>query len=301
MMVSAPLGTLLTAMVTPFAADGSVNLDAARRLARHLVDTGSDGIVVAGTTGEGPTVSDREKLDLIDAVVSEVGGRATVVANTGSYDTHHSVALTTSALALGVDGYLVVTPYYNKPPEEGIVAHFTAIADAADGRPVIAYNIPSRVVLNLEPRVLARLAEIPNVIGVKQAMPDLDQARAILDHGGLALYAGDDNLLLPFLRMGGTGGICVVSHLAGTRLRAMIDAAHAGRLEEAQAIDDGLVPLYRALTVTTNPIPVKAGLNLLGHDAGGVRLPLVEATVEQAVVVRSALESCGIPVPAPAA
>ena len=149
-------------------------------------------------------------------MVGEVGGRATVVANTGSYDTHHSVELTTAALGLGVDGYLVVTPYYNKPPEEGIVAHFSAIADAADGRPVIAYNIPSRVVLNLEPRVLARLAEIPNVVAVKQAMPDLDQARAILEHGGLALYAGDDNLLLPFLRMGGTGGICVVSHLAGT-------------------------------------------------------------------------------------
>jgi 4-hydroxy-tetrahydrodipicolinate synthase len=301
MMVSAPLGTLLTAMVTPFAADGSVNLDAARRLARHLVDTGSDGIVVCGTTGEGPTVSDREKLDLIEAVVSEVGGRATVIANTGSYDTHHSVALTASALALGVDGYLVVTPYYNKPPEEGIVAHFAAIADAAEGRPVIAYNIPSRVVLNLEPRVLARLSEIPNVVGVKQAMPDLDQARAILEHGGLALYAGDDNLLLPFLRLGGTGGICVVSHLAGTRLREMIDAAQAGRFDDAQAIDDGLVPLYRALTVTTNPIPVKAALNLLGHEAGGLRLPMVEATAEQIGVVRAALESSGIPVPAPAA
>jgi len=300
-MVSAPLGTLLTAMVTPFAADGSVNLEAARRIARHLVDTGSDGIVVAGTTGEGPTVTDREKLELIEAVVAEVGGRACVVANTGSYDTHHSVELTTAALGLGVDGYLVVTPYYNKPPEEGIVAHFAAIADAADGRPVIAYNIPSRVVLNLEPRVLARLAGIPNVVAVKQAMPDLDQARAILEHGGLALYAGDDNLLLPFLRMGGVGGICVVSHLAGARLREMIDAAHDGRFEDAQTIDQSLVPLYRALTVTTNPIPVKAGLNMLGHEAGGLRLPLVDATIEQVDVVRTALESCGIPVPAPTA
>jgi 4-hydroxy-tetrahydrodipicolinate synthase len=299
--VQTGIGSLLTAMVTPFAADGSLNLDSARRLAHHLVDTGSDGIVVCGTTGEGPTVTDREKLDLLEAIVTEVGAGATVIANTGSYDTHHSVELTTAALGVGVDGYLVVTPYYNKPPEEGIVAHFAAIADAADGRPVIAYNIPSRVVLNLEPRVLARLAGIPNVVAVKQAMPDLDQARAIVEHGGLALYAGDDNLLLPFLRMGGVGGICVVSHLAGAQLREMIDAAHDGRFEDAQTIDQSLVPLYRALTVTTNPIPVKAGLNMLGHEAGGLRLPLVDATIEQVDVVRTALESCGIPVPAPTA
>ena len=153
-----PLGELLTAMVTPFAADGTANLDAARRMARHLVDNGSDGLVVCGTTGEGPTVNDREKLDLFEAVVSEVGAGAGVVANTGTYDTHHSVALTRSALATGVDGFLVVTPYYNKPPVEGIVRHFEAIADAAEGRPVIVYNIPSRVIVNLEPAVLERLA-----------------------------------------------------------------------------------------------------------------------------------------------
>src|SRR5690242_3172408 len=153
-LVKTPLGALLTAMVTPFASDGSVSLESARRMARHLVDTGSDGIVVCGTTGEGPTVNDREKLEMFETVVSEVGPRATVVANTGSYDTHHSVALTRSALASGVDGFLVVTPYYNKPPADGIVAHFQAIADAAEGRPVIAYNIPSRVVINMEPELL---------------------------------------------------------------------------------------------------------------------------------------------------
>jgi 4-hydroxy-tetrahydrodipicolinate synthase len=296
-----PLGALLTAMATPFGPDGSVEIPQARRLARFLVDNGSDGLVVTGTTGEGPTVSDREKLELLEAVVSEVGGTHSVVANTGTYDTHHSVALTRSALACGVDGFLVVTPYYNKPPAAGIVAHFEAIAEAAEGRPVIAYNIPSRVVLNLEPELLFRLAEIPNVVAVKQAMPDLDQARAIAEHGGLALYAGDDNLLLPFLELGGVGGICVCSHLAGPRFREMISLAHAGDLAAARRIDEALQPLYKTLmTITTNPIPLKAALNMLGHNVGGVRLPLVEATPEQIGQVRAALENAGIQAPATA-
>ena len=165
-------------MVTPFQSDGSVNFPSARRLAHHLIDTGSDGIVICGTTGEGPTVSDREKLDLMDAIAEEVGDSACIVANTGTYDTHHSVALTRAALETGVDAFLAVTPYYNKPPRAGIVAHFAAIAEAADGRPVIIYNIPQRVVVNLEPDVLAELGRIPNVVAVKQATADLDQARA---------------------------------------------------------------------------------------------------------------------------
>jgi 4-hydroxy-tetrahydrodipicolinate synthase len=281
-------------MVTPFAGDGSVDEAAARRLARHLVDTGSDGIVVCGTTGEGPTVSDREKLDLFEALVSEVGATATVIANTGSYDTHHSVSLTRSALATGVDGFLVVTPYYNKPPPAGIVAHYQAIAEAAEGRPVIVYNIPQRVVLNLEPDLLARLGRIENVIAVKQATPDLDQARRVLAETGLALYAGNDDLLLPFLRLGGAGGICVASHLAGRQMRELIAAVRAGDLEAAERIDAGLRGLYEALAITTNPIPVKAALNLLGHRVGGLRLPLVPATDEQIQTLRSALELLGI-------
>jgi 4-hydroxy-tetrahydrodipicolinate synthase len=300
-VMSPPLGQLLTAMVTPFADDGAVDLEAARRLARHLVANGSDGIVVAGTTGEGPTVTDREKLDLFEAVVSEVGGTAAVIANTGTYDTHHSIALTRSALACGVDGFLVVTPYYNKPPAAGIVAHYREIATAAEGRPVIVYNIPSRVVLNLEPELLAQLAEIPNVVGVKQAMPDLDQARAIVEVCGLALYAGDDTLVLPFARLGGAGGICVISHLAGRRVKQIIELARAGDMDAAERIDRDLAPLYRVLTITTNPIPVKAALNLLGHDVGGLRLPLVEATADQVAQIRAALEQCGLPLPAPAA
>ena len=288
------LGELLTAMVTPFAADGSVNHESARRMARHLVDTGSDGIVVCGTTGEGPTVTDREKLDLFEAVVAEVGAGATVIANTGSYDTHHSVALTRSALASGVDGFLVVTPYYNKPPPDGIVAHFAAIAEAAEGRPVIVYNIPQRVVLNLEPELLARLAQIDNVIAVKQATPDLDQARRIVEHGGLALYAGNDDLLLPFARLGGAGGICVASHLAGRRMREMIALVRSGELDRAERIDEELRPLYEALSVTTNPIPLKAALNLLGHDVGGLRLPLVEADDAEVATVQAALAASGL-------
>jgi 4-hydroxy-tetrahydrodipicolinate synthase len=239
-------------------------------------------------------VTDREKLDLFENIVSEVGATATVIANTGSYDTHHSVALTRSALATGVDGFLVVTPYYNKPPPAGIVAHYEAIAEAAEGRPVIVYNIPQRVVLNLEPELLERLSEIPNVVAVKQATPDIEQARRIVEHGGLTLYAGNDDLVLPFLRIGGVGGICVASHIAGRRIREMISLGQAGNLEDAERIDEELRPLYDALAVTTNPIPLKAALNLLGHDVGSLRLPLVEADDEQTLAVQSALETAGL-------
>ena len=288
------LGELLTAMVTPFADDGTVNHESARRMARHLADTGSDGIVVCGTTGEGPTVNDREKLELFETVVSEVGPSASVVANTGSYDTHHSVALTRSALAAGVDGFLVVTPYYNKPPVDGIVAHYEAIAEAAEGRPVIVYNIPQRVVVNLEPDVLAELGEIPNVVAVKQATADLDQARRVVEDTGLVLYAGNDDLVMPFLELGGAGGICVASHVAGRQYRHMIDLAQQGDVSGARAIDESLRGLLAALAVTTNPIPVKAALNLLGHDVGGLRLPLDQADAAQTQAVAEALEASGI-------
>jgi len=281
-------------MVTPFADDGTVNHESARRMARHLADTGSDGIVVCGTTGEGPTVNDREKLELFETVVSEVGPSASVVANTGSYDTHHSVALTRSALAAGVDGFLVVTPYYNKPPVDGIVAHYEAIAEAAEGRPVIVYNIPQRVVVNLEPDVLAELGEIPNVVAVKQATADLDQARRVVEDTGLVLYAGNDDLVMPFLELGGAGGICVASHVAGRQYRHMIDLAQQGDVAGARAIDESLRGLLAALAVTTNPIPVKAALNLLGHDVGGLRLPLVQADAAQTQAVAQALEASGI-------
>ena len=286
------LGEVLTAVVTPFASDGSVNLDAFRRLCAHLVENGSDGVVVAGTTGESPTLSDEERLGLFAAAVEAVGDRAPVVAGTGTYSTAHSVHLTAAAHDLGADAFLVVTPYYSKPPPRGIVAHFAAIAEVTD-RPIVAYNIPQRVVLNLEPETLAELAEIPNVRAVKQATPDLDQARRILAETDLALYAGNDDLLLPFLELGAAGGILVYTHLAGRRVKELIARHRAGDRDGARAIDAELRPLIDALAVATNPIPLKAGLAMLGHDVGGHRLPLVEATEDEKATVREALERIG--------
>jgi 4-hydroxy-tetrahydrodipicolinate synthase len=287
------LGEVLTAVVTPFASDGSVNLESFRRLCAHLVDNGSDGVVVAGTTGESPTLSDEERLELFAAAVEAVGDRATVVAGTGTYSTAHSVQLTEKAQDLGVDGFLVVTPYYNKPPVRGIVAHFRAIAEATD-KPIIAYNIPQRVVLNLEPEALAQLAAIPNVRAVKQATTDLQQARRIVAETGLALYAGNDDLLLPFLEVGGTGGVFVYTHLVGPQVKELIARFRDGDLEGAGALEEELRPIVDALAVTTNPIPVKAALNMLGHDVGGHRLPLVEATEEEKATIRGALERAGV-------
>jgi 4-hydroxy-tetrahydrodipicolinate synthase len=287
------LGEVLTATVTPFREDGSLDLDAFRRLAAHLVENGSDGLVVAATTGESPTLSDDERLELFAAAVETVGDRATVVAGTGTYSTAHSVHLTAKAHELGVDGFLVVTPYYNKPPVRGIVAHFQAIAEMTD-RPIVAYNIPQRVVLNLEPETLGELAEIPNVAAVKQATTDLEQARRIVDETGLALYAGNDDLLLPFLEVGGVGGIFVYTHLVGARVKELITRYQDGDTEGARAIDAELRPVVDALAVTTNPIPVKAALNMLGHDVGGHRLPLVEATEEEKTTIREALERAGV-------
>ena len=287
------LGEVLTAVVTPFRADGSVDLDAFKRLCTHLVDTGSDGVVVAGTTGEAPTLTDEERLALFAAAVESVGDRATVVAGTGTYSTAHSVHLTGQAHELGVDGFLVVTPYYNKPPVAGIVAHFRAIAEATD-RPIIAYNIPQRVVVNLEPETLAQLAEIPNVSAVKQATTDPGQTRRILAETDLALYAGNDDLLLPFLELGAVGGILVYTHIAGPQVRELVTRFRDGDVEGARAVDASLRPVIEALAVTTNPIPVKAALAMLGHDVGGLRLPLVAASDEQRAVIRETLERAGV-------
>jgi 4-hydroxy-tetrahydrodipicolinate synthase len=290
----APLGRLLTAMVTPFADDGSVDLAAAQALARYLIENGSEGIVVSGTTGESPTLSDAEKLSLVEAVCAEIGDEAVVVAGTGTYDTAHSMHLTREARARGAAGFLVVTPYYNKPPPEGIVRHFGAIAEAAGGLPILVYNIPQRVVLNLEPGLLVRLGrEIPGVVGVKQATTDLDQARAVVA-SGLALYAGNDDLLLPFAEIGGVGGVCVASHLVGRDMLRVIELVAAGQVEEARTLDGQLQEVYGALSVTTNPIPLKAALNLLGHHVGGLRLPLVEAAPGEVEQVRAALEHRGL-------
>jgi 4-hydroxy-tetrahydrodipicolinate synthase len=287
------LGEVLTAVVTPFRSDGAVDLDAFKRLCAHLVDTGSDGVVVAGTTGEAPTLTDDERLSLFAAAVESIGDRATVVAGTGTYSTAHSVHLTERAHELDVDAFLVVTPYYNKPPARGIVAHFRAIAEATD-RPIVVYNIPQRVVVNIEPETLAELAEIPNVTAVKQATTDPGQARRILAETDLALYAGNDELLLPFLELGGVGGVLVYTHVVGPQVRELVTRFREGDVEGARAVEAGLRPVIEALAVATNPIPVKAALAMLGHDAGGLRLPLVEATDEEKLVVREALERAGV-------
>jgi len=289
------LGEILTAIVTPFKADGAVDLPRFRELSRHLVANGSDGLVVTGTTGEGPTLSDDERFALYEAAVEEVGDRATVVAGTGTYSTAHSIHLTEQADELGVDGFLVVTPYYNKPPPRGVVAHFTAIAEVTD-KPIVVYNIPARVVLNIEPETMARLAEIPNVRAVKQAYADLDQARAIVDLG-LDLYAGDDDLVLPFLELGGTGGVCVHTHVVGPRVAELVRRFRAGDVAGARILDQELKPSIELLRVAPNPIAIKCALELLGEDVGGVRLPLVEATDDERERVRGCLERLGLLAP----
>jgi 4-hydroxy-tetrahydrodipicolinate synthase len=286
------LGEILTAIVTPFRPDGSVDLDRFRALAAHLVENGSDGLVVTGTTGESPTLSDEERFTLYAAAVDEVGDRATVIAGTGTYSTEHSVHLTGRAHELGVHGFLVVTPYYNKPPVRGIVEHFKAIAGVSD-RPVVVYNIPGRVVLNLETEAIAELAEIPTVRAVKQANPDLEQARRIVELG-LDLYAGDDDLVFPFLEVGGTGGVCVHTHVVGPQVKEMVRRFREGDVDGARALDEELRPSIELLRVVANPIAIKSALNLLGHEVGGLRLPLVEATEGERDAVRGCLERLGL-------
>ena len=286
------LGNVLTAIVTPFREDGSVDFDSFQRLARHLVENGSDGIIVAGTTGESPTLADEERIDLFRAAIEAVGDDATIVAGTGTYSTAHSVHLSERATDLGADGLLIVTPYYSKPPQRGIVAHFQAIAEASD-KPIVVYNIPSRVVINIEPETISELAQIPTVRAVKQANDDLAQAKHIVDVG-LALYAGDDNLIQPFLELGGVGGICVHTHVVGPQVAEQVRAVLAGDVERGREIDRDLAPAYEILGVQTNPIAIKAALNLLGHGVGGHRLPLVPPTEDEVAAVRACLERLGL-------
>jgi 4-hydroxy-tetrahydrodipicolinate synthase len=278
---------VITAMVTPFADDGSVDLERARSLASYLVEHGSHGLVVTGTTGESATLSDTEKVRLWEAVLEEVGDDATVIAGTGSNDTRHTAELTGRAARVGVHGVLVVTPYYNKPNEVGLRAHFAAAAEAAGDTPVLLYNIPSRCVLNLSPELLASLAaEIPNVVAVKQANND-----DLAPIAGLDLLAGNDEIFARCLELGGTGGILVASHVVGDAMRAIYDAAAAGDHERAREIEAGLKPVFDALTVTANPIPVKAALEMQGLIGGTLRLPMVPASEAEREVVRNALEA----------
>ena len=283
---------MLTAIATPFREDGGVDFDAFQRLAAYLVENGSDGLVVAGTTGESPTLDDGERLELVRVAVEAVGDHATVVANTGTYSTAHSTHLTEQAHDAGADAFLVVAPYYNKPPQRGIVAHVAEVARASD-RPIVVYNIPSRVVVNIAPETMTRLAEIETVRAVKQAHDDLAEALHIVELG-LDLYAGDDVLLQPFLELGGSGGICVHTHVVGPTVAEQVGAALDGDLGRARELDRELQPVYELLRITTNPIPIKAALNLLGHDVGGYRLPLVPPTESELARVRECLARLGL-------
>jgi 4-hydroxy-tetrahydrodipicolinate synthase len=290
------LGEVLTAIVTPFDDEGRVDIAKFRELASHLVENGSDGLVVTGTTGESPTLTDEERFALYAAAVDEVGARATVIAGTGTYSTAHSIHLTERAHQIGVDGFLVVTPYYNLPTPRGIVEHFKAVAAATD-KPVVVYNIPARVVRNIEPETMCELAEIPNVKAVKQANADLDQARTILAETDLDLYAGDDDLVLPFLELGGVGGVCVHTHVVGPQVKELIRLFRAGDAEGAKRLESETAVAIEILRVVTNPIAIKAALNLLGHEVGGVRLPLVEADNAQRAQIRDCLERLGLLAP----
>jgi 4-hydroxy-tetrahydrodipicolinate synthase len=285
----ATISGVITAMVTPFDGDGRLDVEGARRLARHLADHGSHGLVLAGTTGESPTLADDEKLELLRAVRSELGEELTLICGTGSNDTRHSAELTRRAVEAGADAVLVVTPYYNKPNRAGLRAHFEAVAEAAGNTPVVLYNIPSRCVINLPPDLLAELARIDNVVAVKQA--NNDELGPI---EGLDVLAGNDEIFLRCLELGGTGGILVASHLVGPQMREVYDAATAGELDRAREIESGLHGVYEALTVTSNPTPVKAGLEMVGVIGGRLRLPMVEADEQQRAAVRATLERQGL-------
>ena len=274
------LGTLLTAMVTPFAPDGSLDLPAAARLANHLVDSGCDGLVISGTTGESPTTTDAEKLALLRAVLEAVGDRARVIAGAGSYDTAHSVHLAKACAAEGAHGLLVVTPYYSRPPQAGLIAHFTAVADATP-LPVLLYDIPPRSVVPIEFETLRVLAAHPNIVGVKDAKGDLHGGTQLMAETGLAYYSGDDVLNLPWLAMGATGFISVISHLATGQLRDLLSAFASGDVTTARKINVAIAPLSNAMSRLGGVTLSKTGLRLQGIEVGDPRLPQMPATAEQ--------------------
>ncbi len=277
-------------MATPFTEDGAVDEPAALKLATYLVEHGSHGLVISGSTGEAPTLTDEEALVLVRAIRKELGDEALLICGTGTNYTQHSIELTSGAAEAGADAALIVTPYYNKPNPAGIQAHFEAIAAAVPGLPLIAYNIPSRVVVNVPPEGLAELAKIDNVIAVKQA--NNEELQPI---EGLQILAGNDDIFLKTIEIGGAGGICVASHLVGPQMREAWDAAQAGDLDRAREIDSGLREVYAAMGVTTNPIPVKAALAMMGLiPTDKLRLPLVPADAGQRATVRAALESVGL-------
>jgi len=288
-------GRVLTAMVTPFDRDMAVNYAQARKLARHLVQSGSDGLVVAGTTGESPTLTKEEKVELFRVVVEEVGGDAIVIAGTGGNNTADSLALTRAAEKVGVDGVMLVAPYYNKPSQEGLYQHFKTIASGTN-LPVMLYNIPGRTAINVSAATVARLAEVENIVAIKEASGSMDQAselRRLLPES-FVMYSGDDSLTIPLMSLGAKGIVSVAGHVAGPRIKEMVNAFTAGNTTLATKIHLELFPLFKGLFITTNPVPVKAALNMLGWQVGEPRLPLVQAMPEERNAVKAVLAGVGV-------
>ncbi|MBI4337258.1 MAG: 4-hydroxy-tetrahydrodipicolinate synthase [Chloroflexi bacterium] len=296
--MSGPIGRLLTAMVTPFDEAGRVDYEGAKRLARALVDSGSDGVVVAGTTGESPTLTTEEKLRLFAEVKGALGSRGQVVAGTGNYSTAESVEMTREAERTGVDAVMAVVPYYNKPPQEGLYQHFKAIADAAH-LPLILYNVPGRTSVNMADQTVIRLSQIENIAGVKEASSDMDQIGRIIAgvRKGFKVWSGNDNETFPIMCLGGYGIVSVASHLVGRQIKEMMGALLEGNVERAAALHHRLHPLFKVLFVVANPIPVKYSLNKVGFPAGTPRLPLVPPDEKSAAQIDRVLAGYTIDLP----
>ena len=287
-------GNVLTAMITPFTDDGHVNFQEALRLAGHLLDNGSDGLIVCGTTGESPNIDDRDKLELFTLIAKEYGHRATIIANTGSNSTKNSIALTKAASHTGVHAVMAVVPYYNKPNQEGCYLHFKAIADSTN-LPVMLYNVPGRTGGRIEPQTVARLAEeCPNITSIKEATGDIkitQQIRELLPNNDFMIYSGDDALTLDVLQNGGVGVISVSSHIVGKQMQEMIALFKDNKVKEARAIELSIVPILKAMFITTNPIPVKYAMKQLGFSTGPLLLPLCDPSVEESQIIDTAIES----------
>lgn len=288
-------GEILTAMVTPFDRYGAIDWQALDNLIEHLLNNGTDTILVAGSTGEAATLEVDEKVALFEHVVKRVAGRAKVMAGTGTNATAGTVELTRKADAVGVDGVMIVVPYYNKPPQEALIEHFTSVARATT-LPILMYNVPGRTACNMLPRTVAQLAKVSNIFGVKEASANLDQVSEIARLAGpdFVIYSGDDSLTLPILAVGGHGVVSVASHIIGNELKAMVQAFRAGRVETAAAIHQQILPICKVLFVTTNPMPLKAALNMLGINVGGLRLPLTNCSALELDLIRRALKSYGM-------
>jgi 4-hydroxy-tetrahydrodipicolinate synthase len=293
-MSTPPFGRVLTAMVTPFAADGSVDLDAAADLAGYLVDEmGNDGLVISGTTGESPTTSDAEKADLLRVVIDAVGDRATILAGVGTFDTEHTLDLAGTAAKLGAAGLLVVTPYYSKPPQAGVLEHFRRVADSTDV-PVMLYDIPGRTAVAIATDTMLQLAEHPRIVGVKDAKGDLTASARVIAETELAYYSGDDAMTLPLLSVGAVGVVGTSTHFSAVGTRQMIEAYLAGDVATALRLHQQLLPIYTGIFATQGCILVKAGLKVLGHEVGGLRSPLIEATPAEIDGLRSAMAAAGL-------